>query len=608
MLTRRTALSTLASPLILSAAPSRPRPNFLWVSCEDTGTQIGCYGDKQSLTPNIDRLASQGVRYWNAHTNAGVCAPSRSGIITGMYPTTLGSGFMRCRAKLPPEVKAFPEYLREAGYYCTNNLKTDYNFEVPRNAWDVNGREGHWRNRGKDQPFFSVFNIETTHESRVRARGADYDALTKRLTASQRRDPAAMTLPPYYPDVPEVRRDWANYYELITAMDYQVGDRLKQLEDDGLLEDTIVFFWGDHGVGLPRSKRWLYESSTRVPLVARIPEKFRHGGVGKPGSVEYRLLSMIDLAPTMLKLAGLEPPAHMQGSPFIGPNTALPRKYVFAARDRMDERMDIVRMVRDERYRYLRNYEPHKPYAQNIDYMNQGPTMKELRKRKAEGTLPEAAKLFMSDTKPVEELYDTAVDPHETRNLAKDPEHSRVLGRMRAVHQLWMEETRDVGLIPEPVLADLEAKHGSRYAAMRAPGMDSKLKELRTLVDAVNHRGNDALVRKSLRHPDEAFRYWSLLRFAYSPEDAKANAEAIKQGLQDSSPVVRIVAARASGNVAMLAKELANPNVYVRLHAATALDDLGPKSAEAKQAMMDAKDEGQFDYVVRVCQHALGQL
>jgi N-sulfoglucosamine sulfohydrolase len=430
VLTRRTLLAQAAATgLTAHAQNSVRRPNILWISCEDTGPQIGCYGDKYSLTPNIDKLASEGVRYTHAHTVAGVCAPSRSGIITGMYPSSLGSQYMRCNIKLPDHVKCFPEYLRNAGYYCTNNVKTDYNFNVPPLAWDETSRKAHWKNRPADKPFFAVFNFEVTHESRVRLRGAEYAKVTDRLSPSERRDPAKAVMPPYYPNTPEARKDWAQYYELITVMDKQAGDLLKEIEQAGLMEDTIVFFWGDHGVGLPRAKRWLYRSGTHVPLVIRIPEKYRAPGQGKSGTVDDQLVSFVDLAPTVLNLAGVSLPPHLQGRAFLGPNLSAPREYVYGSRDRMDETYDGQRMVGDRRYRYLRNFHPHLPYAQYLSYMEQGNIMKELRRLASEGRTPEAARLFMADSKPVEELYDIQNDRYELRNLTDSPEHKPILER-----------------------------------------------------------------------------------------------------------------------------------------------------------------------------------
>ncbi len=580
--TNFTRREILGAPLVLAAPQARPRPNILWVSCEDTGPQIGCYGDPNSITPNVDRLAREGVRYSHAYTVAGVCAPSRSGIITGMYPSTLGSQYMRCRARLPEFVRCFPEYLRDAGYFCTNAVKTDYNFEPPKAAWDELSRDAHWRHRAKGQPFFAVFNIETTHESRVRMRGAEYEKQVARLKASDRRDPARLTLPPYYPDTPPARRDWANYYELITAMDYQLGDRVREVEEAGLLEDTIVFFWGDHGVGLPRAKRWLYESSTHVPLVMRVPEKFR---TGARGTVDPQLVSFLDLAPTMLNLAGVEIPPQLQGRAFLGPNLKPQRDYIYGARDRMDERYDTVRMVRDRRYRYIRNYEPQKPYAQHLWYMEQGPTQQELRRLKAEGRLPEAAKLYMGGRKPVEELYDVERDPHELNNLAGSPEHRRTLERLRGAHERWAMETRDLGLIPEPIVADLEKELGSRYAILHRAGAEQRIRRLREVVDAVN-RGRDASA--ALSDPDPAVRYWAVLGSA-----------AVKPALADPEAVVRIAAARKLRDLEVLKRELGSTNEWVRLHAATALDELG--IAEPLRPMLNDSNE----YVKRVAEHAV---
>ncbi|MGH9673352.1 MAG: sulfatase family protein, partial [Bryobacteraceae bacterium] len=288
------------------AQPAVP-PNILWISCEDMSPDLGCYGDSYSHSPNIDRLAAQGVRYTNAFSVAGVCAPSRSGIITAMYPSSIGTHHMRSQGVPPPYVKCFTEYLRAAGYYCTNNVKTDYNFETPLTAWDETSNRAHWRNRPKDRPFFSVFNLTTTHESQIRAPEDVFAGHMRRVPADRRHDPARAVLPPYYPDTPVVRRDWANYYDLITSMDAQVGELLRQLEEDGLAQNTAVFFWADHGRGLPRAKRWIYDSGTRVPVVVRWP------GQARAGSVSDQLVSLIDLGPTAISIAGAAVPAHMQG-------------------------------------------------------------------------------------------------------------------------------------------------------------------------------------------------------------------------------------------------------------------------------------------------------
>jgi arylsulfatase A-like enzyme len=609
---RRTFLSQAVAATTLAA--DRKRPNILWVSCEDTSPEIGCYGDRHSITPNIDRLASQGVRYTRAHAVAGVCAPSRSGIITCMYPSTLGSQYMRCSVALPDFVKCFPEYLRNAGYYCTNNAKTDYNFPAPPNAWDEVSRNAHWKNRKPDQPFFAVFNIETTHESQIRKRGAEYDQMIKRLTPEQRQDPRTLDLPPYYPDTVESRRDWAQYYELITAMDYQFGDRIKELEQAGVLEDTIVCFWGDHGVGLPRAKRWLYESSTRVPLVIRVPERHRTNGQAKPGSVDGQLVSLIDLGPTMLNLAGVAIPEHFQGRAFLGPNLKPERDYIYGARDRMDETYDSVRMVRDTKYRYIRNFQPHQPYAQHLAYMEQGYVMKELRRAQREGKIPEAAQLYMGETKPVEELYEVDRDPHELKNLAGLPSHRKTLEKLRAAQEKWAIDTRDVGLIPEPMIEDRGKKSGARYYVLRQPGSEQYIRSLRALVDAVNRDSNPQLVRQSLNHADAAFRYWAVIGLGKTVGAAAAAKQDLSRAASDVDPTVRIAALRGlavhlseDSAIPKLAAEMKNANPYVRLHAIQALDAVGLRAAAARPTLTAAlKDEN--EYVKRVAEHALATL
>ena len=468
------AAAALAVPGCLSASEQfagkhpvdkqAPQPNILWISTEDINPDLGCYGDSYAVTPNIDRFTAQGVRYDNAFTTAGVCAPVRSGIITGMYPTTIGTNNMRCRGVPPLQVKCFTEYLHAAGYYCTNRSKTDYQFASPVTAWDDCSKTAHWRNRPRGQPFFSVINITTTHESKIRSR---YKEL--------KHDPAKAKLPPYYPDTPVVRKDWARYYDIITTMDQQVGQILRQLEDDGLAEETIVWFWGDHGRGLPRAKRWLYDSGLHIPLLIRVPEKFRklagptNLAALKPGTVNDDLVSSIDFGPTVLSLAGIKVPGHIQGRPFLGNQKAPPRKYIFAARDRMDEAYDIIRAVRDKRFKYIRNFMPYVTYGRNIDYMNQMPTMKQMRRLNAAGKLKGPQKYYFLPTKPVEELYDTTSDPYEVHNLAGDPKYEDVLQRMRNVLLRWMKDTGDVGLIPEPDFDEMKCPGGT-YQKTAEPG------------------------------------------------------------------------------------------------------------------------------------------
>ena len=424
---------------LTAAEPARP--NIVWIVGEDLGPELGCYGDKNAITPNIDRLARQGARFTRAFTHAPVCAPSRSGLITGMYPTTIGSQHMRSELVNPP--RTFTSYLRDAGYHVAWPGKTDFNFKVPKGAFDSTAN---WRTNIPRQPFFAYINFNDSHESQIRAGTNQMKRNLRRLKANEYRAPEKMELPPYHPDTSETRRDLANYYNLVTAVDYLAGDVLRLLDEKGLATNTIVVFFGDHGRGLPRSKRWVYGSGIHVPLIVRWP------GTIQPGSVREDLVSFIDFAPTMLALAGAPVPTNLQGQVFLGPKTAPERKYIFAARDRMDEVPDRIRTVRSKQFQYIRNFNPELPYAQRIDYMEQMPTMQVWRRLNYEGKLNATQKLFFRLQKPVEELYDVVADPHQINDLAGNPSYSGVLKEMRAALEQWMNSTRDLGATPEPEL------------------------------------------------------------------------------------------------------------------------------------------------------------
>ena len=423
------------------------RPNILWVSFEDTNPYYGCYGDLVARTPNLDRLAADGCRWPNAFSTTGVCAPSRSAIITGMYPISIGTHHMRTthanpntkgapmpyHAVVPHYVRCFTEYLRAAGYYCTNNVKTDYQFEPPVTAWDELSTKAHWRNRpDADQPFFAVFNPTRTHES----------GMWEDKCPEPTFDPSRIELPPYFPDTPKVRAAMARMYTNIEESDRELGRLLGQLEEDGLADNTIVFHWSDHGP-LPRGKRWPYDSGIHVPMIVRWP-----GGIA-PGSVSDDLVSTVDLGPTVLSLTGIEIPWHMQGQAFLGDQARPPREYVYASRDRYDESYDMIRAVRDKRLKYIRNYYPQQPYLLFIPYRNRHPIMQEMWRLHLEGKLSGPQKLMFQASRPVDELYDTAADPYEVNNLADDPAHEGGLIRLRDALDAWLDEVGDMGRMSE---------------------------------------------------------------------------------------------------------------------------------------------------------------
>jgi len=434
----------LVFSFFLSTQAQQKKPNIIWIVCEDISPFISAYGNKEIKTPNIDQLAKEGVRYNYVYTTAGVCAPSRSSIITGMYQTSIGTMHMRTigdpkyqpvpsySAVIPDYVKCFPEYLRKAGYYCTNNEKQDYQFIPPVTVWDENGPAASFRNRPKEKPFFSVFNLAITHESMLWIRKDSFLV-----------DPDKLSVPPIYPNTITAKQGIARLFTNIEIMDKQVGEIIQMLKDDGLYNNTIIFFYSDHGGALPWMKREILERGTHIPFVVRFP------GGKNAGTVNNDLVSSVDFAPTILSLAGINVPSYMQGQAFLGTEKSkTPRKYVFAGRDRMDTEYDRVRMVRDTRYRYIYNYMPEKKYYQDIEFRLSIPLMKEIIQYRDEHKL-NAVQASWFKTKPVEELYDVETDPYELNNLVHDPLYADKLKEMRAAFQDWTKSVGDMASKPE---------------------------------------------------------------------------------------------------------------------------------------------------------------
>ncbi|MDG2220896.1 MAG: sulfatase-like hydrolase/transferase [Rubripirellula sp.] len=611
--------------LITTAIAADPPPNVLWISCEDISPHLGCYGDPHAITPNLDTLASEGVRYSHAFTAAGVCAPNRSSIITAMYQNSIGTHHMRCNAKLPKWLKPFPMLMKQSGYYCTNNSKTDYQFREPsaRSIWNESGGKAHWRKRAKGQPFFAIFNFTGCHESGI-ASEDKYRTVTTGLTAAQRQNPAELTtLPPYYPDTPVTREDWKRNYELITAMDAWAGGLIDDLKQAGLYENTIIFFWSDHGVGLPRAKRWLYDSGTRIPLIVRIPKSLRDDGQGKPNTVDDRLVCSVDFGPTVLNLAGISIPKKIQGQPFLGTDLPTKRKYVYGARDRMDERYDIIRTVRDQRFRYVRNFEPLKPYYQYMNTPEKGATMIEIRRAEQAGKLTETMAIFSAANKPAEELYDLENDFHEVNNLADNPKYAGKLAEMRTALKDWQNEIGDVGLIPEAEIEIQEKQAGSRYDILHGRPDSAQLLDRLVTIATKASSGPDQLddLITGLQDKNASVRYWSATGIGNLGSDitpgraANQTRTAIERCLTDSSPSVRIAAARAIaqlGNTAaavkVLQKELASDHQWGRLAAAIALDEMNDEAKSATDALQDALRDQPNKYIVRVANRALNEM
>lgn len=594
-------MKTLCLGLVLWTCIGLPilaadRPNILWLTSEDHGPEMGCYGDRIARTPNIDALAAKGMLFKHAWSTAPVCAPARTAILTGLYPSSSGGLHMRSMVSLPSSFKPYPQFLREAGYYCTNNSKTDYNVRVPKDLWDDTSNRAHWKNRKPGQPFFAIFNSTKSHESQIRIR--PHKPITR---------PEDIRVPTYHPDTPEVRQDWAQYYDKVSEADADAGQQLADLAAAGLTDDTIVFYFGDHGSGMPRSKRWPSNSGLHVPMVVFFPEKWRHLAPNEyqTGGQSDRLVSFVDLAPTLLSILGIQPPEWMQGHPFAGPYQSDPQPFLFGERGRMDERMDLVRSVTNGRYVYLRNYHPHVSQAQHVAYQFETPTTRVWNELFTQGKTNREQSLFWSVPKPSEELYDLQTDRDEVNNLAQSADHLAILGELRAAHAAHCRRVRDICFLPEAEMHARSvgttpyelARDPSNYpieSILAAADLSSRLDSHSTpdLVDKVHDR-------------DSGVRYWAALGLMIRGKAAASQgAAALKQALADDSPSVRIAAAQCLaqyGNEeqAAVALEtlgnLVDPNrngVLVSMSALAAVEALGSHAASLHPAIASLQSTG----------------
>ncbi|MFZ5832794.1 MAG: sulfatase-like hydrolase/transferase [Planctomycetota bacterium] len=602
------------------AAPGGPavRPNILWITCEDMSPDLGCWGCEQASTPHIDRLARQGVRYTSAFAQAPVCSPARSCLITGMYQPSCGLHQHRSRIALPGRVQGFPYYLQRLGYFCTNNAKTDYNVADQagfiRQAWDRSDRKAHWRQRKPGQPFFSVFNFEITHQSRTAAWPyAQFETMiAEHLTPELRHDPARALLPPYYPDTPIMRRTVARYHDCIAALDRGfVGPLLDQLEEDGLADDTIVFFYSDHGAGMPRHKRLLHDSGLNVPLIVRFPERYRHMAPASPGGSVDRLVSFVDFAPTVLTLAGAEVPEYMQGQAFLPPDAAPPRHTHYGARDRVDEAFDMGRSVRDDRWLYIRNYMPHLSYHQPEHYSREEEIRLEISRLADAGQLNDVQMAYAGPRRAAEELYDVKADPCQIHNLAALPDHRQTLERMRAWHREHVLAVRDLGFLPEE---DMNERFGDRPPMDAAA--DANLFPLERIFLAAEMVGRERSVPKLaalLEDSDPAVRYWGVIGLVQIEEASPALVAALERAAADTAPAVRIEAAaalvrltRSPEGLGVLERDVLSERVDIAQRAARAIQLLGEAGrplkavlAKAAEPLSETGPDAQATYALR---------
>ena len=566
------------------------RPNILWLSSEDNHTFLGCYGDKLARTPNLDKLAKEGILYERCFAQP-VCAPSRFALITGSFAVSSGpAGHMRAGGKIPQAMRGFPALLREAGYYTSNNAKTDYNSPVSiKDTWDANGNQAHWRKRAKpEQPFFSVFNHEVTHESCL------FPVQDRNLSAPPM-DRALVRIPPYQPDTPEIRDDWGRYYDHMHLMDGMIGEKLEELKQAGLAEDTIVFYFADNGGVLPRSKRFLQQSGTNVPLIVYFPPKWRHLAPAAPGTRIKDPVCFPDFGPTVLSLAGVKPTAVMQGKAFAGEARGEPNQFVFCTRDRMDERCDTMRSVADKRWLYIRNFRPDIAYVQPLEYMFKARGYQSWARIAAEGKLTAATARFWGE-KPTEELYDMHADPDNVHNLARTAAHRSTLDRMRARLRQRMVEIQDNGLLPEG-----SALEG--YDASRVPGAwpVERVLDL-ALLASERDVANLPKFIEALGDASEPIRWWAAQGCALLREKSGPAEAALRQRLNDTSGAVAVAVAEALARqghteaalstLEQLAQNIDAPAVI--LQACNVLDRLGEIARPALPAMKRALAAAKF--------------
>jgi arylsulfatase A-like enzyme len=580
-----------------TARAAGARPNIVWFRSEDNGAEfVGAYGSASARTPNIDRLASEGVRFSRFFTTSPVCAPTKLGWATGMYEAGMGPGeHMRAQGRRPDFAVGFATWLAEAGYWCTTSGNVDYNTDLSEDH-GFHDTSGNWQ-AGVEagQPFLALLGSSTTHE--VSMAGA--------IPAGT--DPAAVELPSYVPDDPVLRADRAAYFDKVTAMDQEVGDLVAQLAAAGVADDTIVIYSSDHGGVLPRSKRFCYDSGLHAPLVVRFPPAWQHLAPSGPGTVIDDPVSSIDAPPTVLHLAGVEIPEHFQGQPFAGP-TCAPRQFAFGNRNRMDEAIDFVRTVRDERYRYIRNYMPHLPWGQHVEFMWGQAGYRRWEQLHLEGELSEVQDRFWQD-KPYEELYDLHRDPDEVVNLVDDPDHRERLDALRAALDEHMVAINDNGFIPEGSPAE-------GWEQSRVPGA-YPLERLMELAALAARRDADSLpaLVDALGDDNEIVRYWGALGCSMLGADAASAADVLSNHMDDPDETrwVRVQCADAlarAGSVApaaaflgLVAGDETEP-FPTRLQAVQSLLFLGPEAIAGRDGLVTAAAAAD-EYVSVAGAHAL---
>lgn len=596
---RWTCLCLMLWVLPLSAAADE-RPNILWIVVEDASPHIGCYGETTISTPAIDQLALDGIRFHQAFVTCPVCSPCRSALVTGMYQTSFGAHNHRSQSakgkgrggpdyidsyRLP--LPTIPRLFQNAGYFTCNSAtglpnsrkgKTDYNFVWNPDDYDASD----WAHRSEGQPFFAQVQLRGGKNRRAHQHGTD---------------PDNVRLPPYYPDHPMLRKDWAEYLNSWIQTDQEVAAILQRLEDEGIAESTAVFFLTDHGISHLRGKQFLYDEGLRVPLIVRLPDQ------RLAGNVRHDLVTQIDLAATSLALADIPRPQHLQGVALFQEERPQ-RRFIYAARDRCDETVDLIRCVRSERFKYIRNFMGHLPAAQPNRYKDNKQIVHTMQTLHRNGQLSEFQSVPFLIPRPAEELYDLANDPWEEHNLASSPKHAAVLTEMRRALYQWMEQSGDLGMLPEPVLEELGRAAGSKRALFRTAEQRQLIPEILSVLDSA-YAANFSQVVQALSHPHPAMRWWGASRLGLSGNIRQVKA--LRPLLADDDAGVRVAAAlaccrlqSAPTDIKRLAEAVTSPNYAVGLHAIRALELLGPQVSGSARQTIEAARQSPYEFTRRI--------
>ena len=587
--------------LSATIATAVERPNIIWIVSEDASPHIGCYGETTIETPHLDRMAEQGVRFTRAFVTCPVCSPSRSAMVSGMFQMTLGAHHHRsARVKgkgggneayydsyRPPEdLQLIPELFRDAGYYVVNGgkAKEDYNFRQRVPMYD--GKD--WKDRADGQPFFAQIQLSGGKNRKARIASPV--------------NPGDVRLPPYYPDTPLMREDWARYLNSWIYADNEIGELFKRLKKEGIADSTIVFFWTDHGVSHARGKQFLYDEGIQVPLIAWFPDEHLAGTVREDPVVH------IDVAATSLELADIEIPDYIQGQSLFGKEE--PRTSIISGRDRCDETVDCIRCIRTKRFKYIRNFLSHRPHLQRNQYKDGKDIIQELRNMHANGELNSLQSRVLAATRPVEELYDLEVDPFETNNLAGRPDYEFTQAGLRTQLYDWMVNESDVGLIPEPIFEEMSRAVGSRYAVLRQPENEGLVRMLIRVIEAGEEEHVKRLER-ALVDPRPAVRYWAAVGCGRA--ESHDFTERLQSLLDDENPAVRIAAAQSlhritaeAETIRIIEQEVVNENLLVGMYAIRALEDLGQAAAPALSTIENAR-ESKFEFTRRIAKRIMSE-